>query len=381
MKIYKAIVIGGGISGLACGNKLHKKKQDDFLLLTKDLGGRMSISKSGLVDYGASYIRQGYKNIKKYVDKIEKIKIGDCYFIGKKNFVNVYTKRNLLELPRLIKLYFILKDFEKRLSRLRKRAEKEKQKDILKSDKVLSSYVKKSAKQFIKENKLERLNDVYFNPVFHSTGFVGYEKANAFFYLDNLLSVTTKLFIADFRKTVPKLTKGWENKIKKQEVLKLNKIKKGLYKVSTLKHTYYANNVVIAIPYRDAKKIHRVPQPKQNISVYVIHIDGEREEIYKNKKVVFFKPQHHDITILWKQITGTDVIFSKILDPHLGKYYEKYKVIKKVYWDTAITLSGKKWFDQVLDDGLYLASEYNICGLEDCFIAGVYAANQIIAKK
>ena len=54
-KKYNTIIIGGGISGLACGRILADKKED-FLLLTKELGGRMRTSKSHLVDYGASYM-------------------------------------------------------------------------------------------------------------------------------------------------------------------------------------------------------------------------------------------------------------------------------------------------------------------------------------
>ena len=150
------------------------------------------------------------------------------------------------------------------------------------------------------------------------------------------------------------------------------------YIIKTKDKEYRAENIVLALPYYDAIEIYDVPKPDHNIPIYVLEVKGEKNKCCENKKVVFFHAEHHDITILWRQITGTDVIFSKVSQPDLDRYYTNYTIINSIHWETAVVLSGNEWCDQKLDEGLYLASDYNICGLEDAYITGVYAANQII---
>jgi len=338
----------------------------------------MRTSKSHLVDYGASYMTCDYTNVKKYCDYGDPIRSWDCYFIVGKTFITICNWRVWLQLPKLIPIFFTLWDYRKRLNNLRQRAIHEQQKDILASDPVLKAYVKESGKKFVKDHKLEWINENFFHPLFHSTGFTEYEKQNTFFYLDNLMAALLPSYEVDFRHAVTRLTHGWHQRIDHTTVHSLTK-SKGLYRVRTSKGHYTAKNVVIAMPYKFAKKIYKkTPKPKFNIPFHVIHVVGKREDAYKNKKVVFFKPKHHEITILWRQPTGSDIVFSKTLSPPLEKYYEYHHVVKTISWDPAIVLSGDKWVSQKLDEGLYLASDYNICGLEDAFITGVYAANQIL---
>jgi len=82
MKTCKTIVIGGGISGLACARTLADAKED-FLLISDELGGRMLTSKALTVDYGASYVTSAYKNVLKFVNKGERLKLSKIYFIQK----------------------------------------------------------------------------------------------------------------------------------------------------------------------------------------------------------------------------------------------------------------------------------------------------------
>ena len=42
---FKTIIIGGGVTGMMCAHELHKKGERDFLVVTKDIGGRVITSK------------------------------------------------------------------------------------------------------------------------------------------------------------------------------------------------------------------------------------------------------------------------------------------------------------------------------------------------
>ena|SRR3989338_2253525 len=376
MQKIETIIIGGGISGMACGKTLHEHRKK-FLLLTKEMGGRMLTSQSHKVNYGASYITEDYKNIWPYMGGGKRIKISDCFFLNWKKYSNFYCLKTLINLPQLIRLYFIAMDFRRRLLRLRKEGLYKSQKAILTSDPILTKYTKESAKDFVTKYNLNDLNNVFFGPLFNSTGFVEYDKCNSFAYLNNLMAVFCKTYVADHSRCCKLLTNGWSEKIRIATVNGLQKKKNG-YLIATSQGIYFANNVVLALPYKNAQKFCNVPKPLHNVPVYVFEVSGKRKQIYEGKPVVFFQPKKHEITILWKQETGSDVIFSKTSNPKLENYYDSHKVIKKIYWPTACVLSGKNWYEQDLGDGLYLASDYNICGLEDAFITGVYAANRII---
>jgi hypothetical protein len=382
LKSYETIIIGGGISGLACARTLYDNKKD-FLLITKNIGGRTLTSKSHKVDYGASYITTEYKHALKFIDKGDRLAMQDIYFIQQDIIATVFHPKNLIHFPKLMKVAYLVNDFAKRLAKFRERSLIIGQKKALKEDEVLKNYTKMPAKEFIKKYKIEYLHDIFFDPLLQSTVYTELERSNTFYYLGVLIPIVRKTYAADFSHMNAKITKGYEDKIKYDEVVSLKKNKKNQYIVKTKKKEYVSDHVVIATPYTYARKFYPVKKTGPIVSVFVIHVKGEREEVYQKKKVVFFKPKYHDITILWKQPSGGDIIFSKVPNPNLKKYYKSYRVIKRTYWKNALMLSGSvnNWVDQKLDKKLYLASDYNVCGLEDSFITGVYAANQIIKSK
>jgi hypothetical protein len=379
MKKIETLIIGAGISGLACAKKLYDEGHKNFIVLSKDIGGRMATSKMGTVDYGASYVTSYYKNSLNYIEKGDPLKLKDLYFIYKKGFITPFSWPVFLRSPRFIKICYLLYDFTKRIDKLRKRSFLMEQKEAIEEDPVLKSYLSIPAIKFVKENKLDFFHETFFEPAFNSTLFTDVKRSNVFYYLAVLMPLILSTYTADFQKTTKKLSKGFKKKIKLSTVKSLSK-KNDNFLIKSSYCDYEAQNVVIAAPYKDARKFYKVPYSGPTIPAYVFHIVGEREEIYRNKKVVFFKQKQQDITILWQQATGSDVVFSHISNPDFNQYYDYYKIIKKTFWETALMLSGNKWVSQNLDKNLYLASDYNICGLEDSFITGVYAANQILKK-
>lgn len=380
MDCFETVVIGGGVSGMACGMTLHANG-NDFVLLTKEVGGRMLTSRSHLVNYGASYVTSDYENVLPLMGGGKPIRTSDCYFFHHGRLSNFYSLRTLRSSASLVRLLVRVRDYRQRLRKLRRRALHEQQVDILASDPVLSEYVRTPAKSLVEKLGLQDLNDRYFAPLFHSTGFIEYDQSNAFHYLDNLMPLVCRTYVADHSRCCETMPQGWQHRIRIEAVEGLTKVGPNNFLVKTGRATYRTRHVVLALPYKEAIPFWPVPDPGHNIPIHVIELTGERRPPFCDEDIVFFRPEEHDITILWKQLTGSDVIFSKTSEPTLDRYYSRFRIVRKIHWETAAVLSGETWVAQDLGDGLYLASDYNICGLEDAFITGVYAANRIIGRE
>ena len=381
MKKYKTVIIGSGISGLACAKTLFDAGYTDFKVIGKRVGGRMLTSKSFTINYGASYITSEYKNVSRFIHKGDPLKLNEIYFIQGKKIANVFSWSTIPLIPKFIKMAYLINEFANRLDRLRKRALEIGQKKALLEDDVLVKYTEMSAEEFVKKHKIEKLHKVFFEPVLVSTAFT--TKSNAFYYLGVLIPIIRKVWDADFMRTVLRMTKGFPEKVKKGIVTSVKKQSNGKIIIKTNKTKYEVDNVVIAVPHKQAHKFYPVPKTGKSIAIYVLHVIGKREEIYRKKKIIFFKTSEHDITILWRQHTGSDIIFSLIKNPDLDKYYKYHYVVKKIFWNNALAMSGpaKTWASHKLEKNIWLASDYNICGLEDSFLTGVYTAKQILKQQ
>ena len=62
----------------------------------------------------------------------------------------------------------------------------------------------------------------------------------------------------------------------------------------------------------------------------------------------------------------------------MGRKWSKEKIIANHSWDPAGTINGHKLIECNRGNNMYLIGDYNIAGLEESFITGLYSANQII---
>lgn len=377
-KKYETIIIGGGISGLACARKLHDAKKD-FLIITKKLGGRMLASKDFAINYGAAYVTEDYKNVLRYVDKIEPLTMKDCYFLdGKGGLENLSFVHKLKYLRTIRKLTFLIKKFRRHMLKFRAQAPHKTFKEILEQDAFFLKYWKMPACEFVKQNKLEKLDNLYLDPIVSTTAFFESKKLNVIYYLGMLLPMILQTWVVSFKNTISKLTKGFKGKIRVGCARRMRRNENSEFEIKTSLGNFTAKNVVLAAPEKNLKNLYKLPKPRAQNDVYVFHVVGERKDFYKNKKALIFHLRN-GISMIWRQKNGEEIIYSRKAKPNFKKYFKKCRIKKRIFWQPAMIVPNGGFVKQKLEKNLYLASDYNISGLEEGFLSGVYAANQIIA--
>jgi hypothetical protein len=78
---------------------------------------------------------------------------------------------------------------------------------------------------------------------------------------------------------------------------------------------------------------------------------------------------------------GTYLLYYRKMQPSLDDYFKNHKIIAHHYWNHAGTINGHNLVESNRGNHLYLIGDYNVAGLEEAYITGIYAANQIIMKE
>ncbi|MBP6886364.1 MAG: FAD-dependent oxidoreductase [Candidatus Pacebacteria bacterium] len=375
---YETIIIGGGISGLSCARRLHDAGRD-FLLISKDLGGRMLTSKTFDTDYGAAYMTEDYVNVMPYVEKQKKLRLRDFNVFDGSGYSSIFSFRNIHFLPQFLKLLFYTRQLRHHIQSYRKKAPHQSVKECFEADPWLIKYWRMPASEFIKKHRLQKLDEYIGNPATASTAFIDSSKVNTVMYLGMFLWIISDSWTINFRHTLKRLTEGYKESILLATVHHLKRKIDSTFSVQTSHGSFSADNVVIAAPQSQLDGVYDLPKQNAQQPAYTFHVVGRRREEFQNKNAIIFRPKHHDVYMLWKQGDGGDIVYSKHADPDFKQYYEIHHVVHRIHWHPGMIIPGNDLVPQTLEDNLYLASDYNLSLLEDSFLTGLYAANQIIA--
>src|SRR3989338_24652 len=68
----ETIIIGAGVAGIGCARQLSKHNRN-FLVITEDMGGRITTSPGGCANYGAYFVLNNYDHILPFVKKGERL--------------------------------------------------------------------------------------------------------------------------------------------------------------------------------------------------------------------------------------------------------------------------------------------------------------------
>ena len=76
MRRRHTVIVGAGISGLACARTLADAGED-FTVLSPGIGGRVLRSTDGAVPFGAFYVRADYDHVGPFVTRGRKVRARD----------------------------------------------------------------------------------------------------------------------------------------------------------------------------------------------------------------------------------------------------------------------------------------------------------------
>ncbi|MFQ5621211.1 MAG: FAD-dependent oxidoreductase [Candidatus Nanoarchaeia archaeon] len=374
-KTYETIIIGGGIAGLACARRLHEAKRD-FLLITEDVGGRIKTSKDGKVNYGAFFVTDEYKHLLPWVIKGRRIRIRDLLWHKGGRPYHIMALEAIPYMAQYIRLYVQLIKFKQHYRTFKKRCESMSQEEGLDLDPYLKGLYKKRTAKLLHELKINEIVDKYVHEMLYAMSFVSDKQSSAFAFLQ-WTSQLLSSGIYEFKFKKDKLVNPIKNKIKKGSVVRIGN-KRTSYVVTTRSgKTIAARNVVVATPPLVTKKLLHLKRVNRPLSAYMKHVRGMVHKAYADGREELFNP-HSKMCVISKQTDGTYLVYSKSKEVNLRQYFARHKILSEVYWSPAFVYPSSFILDQNPKPNLYVAGDPNVGGMEDAYITGLYAANQII---
>lgn len=372
-KTYDTIIIGAGISGLACAKRLQENNKD-FLLISEDIGGRILSSEDETANYGAFFVCEDYHHALKFVKLKKQIKLRDFCFHEK-------DKTYILFEPMLIKYSFqffktlkLLYKFRRAFRRLRKATENISQKEAIEIDPFLHDLYMQNATDFVQKHNIKSGTETYLSKGLYSTTFSPINEMNALSFLQFILPLITPIYRFTFEKE--KMIQPFQEKIIISHVDDII-YKNNQYKIKANDKIIQSKNIVLATQINWSKRFAGVKKTNLPVDTHMLHIRGAPKDIISRKDYQLFGPPSNVQAIAYLH-NGTFLFYYKNKQPSLNQFFDNPQIIAHKFWDHAGTINGHTLIESNRGNNMYLIGDYNVAGLEESYITGIFAANQII---
>jgi hypothetical protein len=373
----KTIVIGGGMAGLSCALKLQEANED-FLLITDDLGGRIKYSPETGVNYGAYFIMKSYRNAGKLITQGKRINPLDvCFHNSKTEQFSLLHFHSLKRLRQLIRFYFAMREFSGHYEKFKQRCLTLSQKEAMELDPYMKVLYGKPANDFIREKGYSKVADDYISKFTYACTGVGPEQLNALDFLNVSMGILLPIYHIQF--DAKKIADRFGDQLKLDTITKIEK-EEGKFRITGKSGTKYkSGNIVVATPADATQDLLKIEHIRGACKLYVFHVEVKLKTNYTRFTLNLF-PLSSEVMLTAKQGDGTYLIYSRKKKADLHQVCENYKLITMVPWEKAMYVFGNDYLEQEFDEGLYIAGDHNGLGLEPASISGIYAANRIISK-
>lgn len=359
------------MAGLGCAQQLSAHKKD-FAIITEDIGGRLCTSPDGKINYGAYFVLDNYRHVLSFVKKGEKLHPFSLEFhLNKKG----YGILNMLKYPwQTLRFFIFMYKFKHHYEKFKKRCEVMSQKEALEKDMFMFRLYCQTAAVFIKEKNIHDISRLVLEQGVYMCSFLSPSEVSAFDFLRTCLGLVVSTHEFEFQKE--KVVANFKEKIIFDSVVS---IKRGpIISIKTKNGTLYkAEKIIVALPPQVAQKLLGIKKIKRPAHAYMWHISGKLKEKWKTGQYELFK-SGSEIIFIKKQHNGTYIMYSKNARLNLTRYFTHPKILFKKSWMPAFNIIGTQLFDLTFDNNIYLAGDYNVAGLEDSYISGIYAAHKIM---
>ena len=375
MRIYKnTIIVGAGISGLACAKRLTEHNQD-FIVISPDIGGRIQQSKDKKTQYGSYYIMKNYINVKNIVEIKRRINPLKVIFNCNDKSYSILNIKLLLKPLQLLRLLILLNKFLKHYEIFKVNCLNKPQSECLRKEPYLFNLYNTNAYNFVKGKKITQLSKEYLTGVIQGSTFTKIEDINAFTLLHLSLPLIVPIYEFSFNKEsiVNLLSKN----LVIDEVKSIHKDGER-YLINTKNNKEFeSKNIVFATPPNITKELLNLNIVlKKPVASHMYHIEGEINTKNILGHINLFN-YNSDILAIAKQIDNSYLVYTKKEDINLENYFKRYKIIEHIYWNPAFNIRGSEILDFRQGDNVFVIGDHNICCMEDCYIYGVFAANYI----
>jgi hypothetical protein len=109
----------------------------------------------------------------------------------------------------------------------------------------------------------------------------------------------------------------------------------------------------------------------------MLHVKGKLKNNYKDKKYHLFAPPGN-VQAIADLEDGTYLFYYKNDSSSVKDYFDNPEIISSKNWNPAGTINGHNLIECKRGNNMFLIGDYNIAGLEESYLTGLYCANQIV---
>jgi glycine/D-amino acid oxidase-like deaminating enzyme len=371
------VIVGAGISGLACASTLFDAGED-FIIISRDVGGRVLQSADEAVPFGAFYVRADYEHVNRFVNLGRRIRSRDTL---RHDHSGAYTRwdRRLLAHPvQVWRFLVLLQRFRRHLRRFRANSLTMSQSEAIAADPFLHALYHQPAPETVRQHRFGDIARHYVSPGLHGTAFLPLDRLTGFTMLLGSLPAVEPIY--EFTLRWDDLLAGFADRVVAGSVRSIDAVDDG-YRVHTEDgDCRCADNVVVATDAAEAQRLVGLDRINEPVIVHMFEISGRLRQGWAKAQLHLFSEDQPTFAIL--QRPGTPILLcSRDPDPRLDDYFSNSSILEHHAWEPAFNLIGDTLIECRQAPGLYVIGDHNVCGLEDAFLTGVFAAKQIISTE